>query len=109
MNLRHSYSEADAIFQALGDPTRRALLAELVRKPASVSELARKLDITKTAVGQHLAMLERCSLARSRKTGRVRTCEFDPEGLRVIADWIDFHRAEWAGRLDRLGSILADE
>jgi DNA-binding transcriptional ArsR family regulator len=100
---------ADAVFHALGDPTRRAIVGRLVRRPATISELADALSITKTAVGQHIALLERCALARSSKLGRVRTCEFDPGGFLVLQDWIDYHRSEWTDRLDRLRDVIAED
>lgn len=99
-------ARADAIFFALGDTTRRNILSRLLRGPASISELAEHAAITKTAVGQHMSLLQDCSLASSEKRGRVRTCRFDPAGLRTLQDWIDYHREEWTGRLDRLGDIL---
>ncbi|WP_222931866.1 ArsR/SmtB family transcription factor [Sphingomonas sabuli] len=98
----------DALFHALGDPTRRGMLAMLARRTASVSELADHLSISKTAVGQHLAVLEGVSLARSAKKGRVRTCEFDVQGLATLQEWIEFHRREWGDRLDRLDTLLED-
>ena len=102
-------SGADAVFNALGDPTRRAMIAALSARPASVSELAERLSITKTAVGQHLAVLEGCRLASSAKTGRVRTCRIDPRGFALASDWVDFHRRQWDDALDRLGNVLADK
>ncbi len=99
-------SQVDRLFHALGDPTRRALIAHLVKGPLSVSDLANALDITKTAVGQHLMLLEGCSLAKSRKVGRVRVCNFEPKGLALLQDWVAFHRNEWNARLDRLERLL---
>jgi DNA-binding transcriptional ArsR family regulator len=101
-------SQVDLLFQALGDPTRRALIGQLVKGPRSVSDLARFLDVTKTAVGQHLTLLERCRLAQSRKVGRVRVCSFEPAGLAVLQDWVAYHRQEWDARLDRLGRLLEE-
>ena len=100
---------ADAVFNALGDPTRRAMIAALSFSPASVSELAAQLDITKTAVGQHLAILEGCHMASSAKVGRVRTCRVDPRGLRLASDWVEFHRRQWDDALDRLGDMLDED
>ena len=96
----------DATFQALADPTRRAIIERLSRRPASVSELARPLEMTLPAVMQHLAVLEQSGLVRSRKTGRVRTCEINPAGLAQAGRWIERRRLEWERRLDRLGEYL---
>src|SRR5215218_3183805 len=99
----------DLVFHALGDPTRRKLVEQLSRGPASASELAKPLGITLAAVVQHLQVLERSGLVRTQKVGRVRTCRIDPAGLSIAAEWIADRRALWERRLDRLGDILAEE
>jgi DNA-binding transcriptional ArsR family regulator len=96
----------DLAFQALADPTRRAMLAHLSRGPASVSDLARPFSMSMPAVMQHLAVLEASGLVRSQKRGRVRTCRIDPQGLQRVEDWINTRRREWEQRLDRLGHYL---
>ena len=97
----------DQVFQALGDPTRRALLARLGEGPMSVTHLARPLDISLAAVVQHLQVLERSGVIRSTKVGRVRTCRLEPRGLDLAARWIEERRQLWERRLDRLGDFLA--
>ncbi|MEA1650648.1 ArsR family transcriptional regulator [Nitrospirillum amazonense] len=99
-------SPLDLTFQALADPTRRALVERLVRGPASVSELAQPLKMSLPAVMQHLAVLESSGLVRSEKVGRVRTCRIDAAQLSLAEQWINQRRMEWAGRLDRLGRYL---
>ena len=71
----------DRVFQALADPSRRAMVERLSRGPASVSELARPLDMTLAGVVQHLQVLEASGLVRSEKVGRVRTCRIEPAAL----------------------------
>ncbi|WP_354309386.1 ArsR/SmtB family transcription factor [Sphingomonas trueperi] len=100
-------SKVDLLFHALGDSNRRRMVDRLADGPASVSELAAVLAVSKTAIGQHLAVLEEAQLARSTKVGRVRTCQFDPAGLAPLQDWIDYHRQEWNGRLDRLDDLVS--
>lgn len=95
-----------ALFDALGDPTRRAMIALIARGPTTVSALAAPLAITLTAVGQHLRVLEAAGLAMSEKRGRARYCRLRPEGLHAIEDWARSCRTEWEARLDRLGSVL---
>ena len=97
----------DLAFQALADPTRRAMVERLARGPASVSELAGPIDMSLPAVMQHLAVLEASGLVRSQKTGRVRTCRINPETLSLAEQWINGRRLEWEQRLDRLGDYLA--
>jgi DNA-binding transcriptional ArsR family regulator len=99
----------DRLFHALGDPTRRAILARLVSGPASVSRLAEPLGITLTAVTQHLQILEEAELVHTEKLGRVRTCRIESAGFRDLEKWIRDHRTAWERKLDRLGEILAEE
>jgi DNA-binding transcriptional ArsR family regulator len=97
----------DRLFQALADPTRRAIVDRLSRGPATVSELARPLPMSLPAVVQHLRVLEAGGLVRSVKAGRVRTCRLDPVALRAAERWIAARRGAWERRLDRLGVYLA--
>jgi DNA-binding transcriptional ArsR family regulator len=98
----------DLAFQALADPTRRIMVERLSQGAASVSELARPLDMTLSAVVQHLAVLEASGLVRSEKVGRVRTCRIEPAALRSAERWISERRASWERRLDRLGDFLSE-
>jgi len=101
------YQPVDDVFRALGDPTRRALVERLGEGAATVSQLAQPLDMTLSAVVQHLGVLESCGLVRSDKVGRTRTCRLEPAGLELAQDWFAGQRAQWARRLDRLGEVLA--
>src|SRR5437899_928577 len=98
----------DGVFHALGDPTRRAIIDKLSKGPLSVSRLAAPLDITLTAVVQHLQILEENGLVHTEKVGRVRTCRIEPAGFSVLEQWIRDHRSTWERRLDRLGDLLAE-
>lgn len=102
-------AELDLVFQALADPTRRGMVERLTRGPASVSELARPLDMSLPAVMQHLQVLETSGLVRSEKVGRVRTCRIEPASLRQAEGWITQRRTTWERRLDRLGEVLAQD
>ena len=99
----------DRVFHALGDPTRRSIVERLGRKPHTVSDLAGPLQITVTAVSQHLLVLEKSGLVRTEKVGRVRTCRIEPKGLSVLENWIGTQRSMWERKLDRLGDFLAEE
>lgn len=101
------YQPVDDVFRALGDPTRRELVERLVKGPVTVSGLAQPLDMTLSAVVQHLAVLESCGLVHSKKIGRTRTCYLEPAGLQLAQDWFAGQRAAWERRLDRLGEVLA--
>jgi DNA-binding transcriptional ArsR family regulator len=99
----------DDVFHALGDPTRRGIVERLGEGPATVSQLAEPLDITLSAVVQHLAVLETARLVSSEKVGRIRTCRLEQTGLRLASDWFAGQRAAWERRLDRLGDVLAED
>ena len=101
--------QLDVIFQALSDPTRRYMVEQLSRAPASVSELARPLPVSLPAVVQHLQVLEASGLVRSEKVGRVRTCRIDPDVLTAAQSWIDRQKAIWEQRFDRLEKFLQEE
>jgi len=101
------HQQLDQMYQALADPTRRGMVERLSRGPASVSELARPLPMSLSAVVQHLAVLEASGLVRSQKVGRVRTCRIEPAALSLAEQWIAERRASWERRLDRLGDYLA--
>ncbi len=96
----------DLVYSALADPTRRAMIAQLVRGPASVSDLARPLKMSLPAVSQHLKVLEDSGLVASRKVGRVRTCRLDPRRLDAAQSWIAEQRSLWESRLDRMDELL---
>lgn len=97
------------MFQALGDPTRRGMVERLSRGPASVSELAKPLAMSLSAVVQHLKILEGSGLVRSEKLGRVRTCHLESTALQAAERWICERRSQWERRFDRLGDFLAEQ
>jgi len=99
----------DLVFQALADPTRRAIVERLGRGPATVSQLALPFAMSLPAVVQHIHVLEASGLVRSEKVGRVRTCRMDSLALGTAERWIADRRTTWERRLDRLGDVLAGE
>jgi DNA-binding transcriptional ArsR family regulator len=101
-------AQLDRVFQALADPTRRAVLERLGSGPAAVSELAQPFKMALPSFSQHLAVLEECGLVRSRKAGRVRTYHLAPQRLAVAEHWLSAQRTKWECRLDQLDTFLAD-
>ena len=94
--------ETERLFQALGDGSRRAIVEYLGREgAASVSRVARQLQISVPAVAQHLKVLEWSGLVRTAKFGRARSCRLDPEGFRPIERWIRDCRSGWNQRFER--------
>ncbi len=90
------------IFQALSDPTRRAMLARLGQGAVPVSELARPTGLALPTVMRHLAVLEGAALIATEKTGRTRMCRARPETLAATEGWLADQRALWEARTDRL-------
>lgn len=106
--MRKKPVDIGRIFDALGDPTRRAIVERLRHCPLSVSTLAGPLRITLTAVGQHLQVLEETGLVYTEKVGRIRTCRLEPTGFLALHHWVQDHRSTWDRGLDRLGDLLAE-
>jgi DNA-binding transcriptional ArsR family regulator len=105
--MLNQQASLDMMFQALADPSRRAMVERLCRGPASVSELAEPLEMSLPAVLQHLQLLEASGLIKTEKVGRVRSCSVQSKALRRAEDWIIARRNTWERRFDRLGAYLA--
>lgn len=104
MNL--SPGQLDTLFQALGDPTRRAMLERLARGPATVTELAAPFDMALPSFLGHVGRLEAAGLVTTAKAGRVRTVTLVPGAFTPVRGWLDDQRALWEGRLDRLDAYV---
>jgi DNA-binding transcriptional ArsR family regulator len=101
------YSEQlNVIFQALADPTRRAVLGRLGEGPASVGELARPFDMALPSFMKHIHALENSGLIRTRKEGRVRTCAIEKKPFSAAEAWLSAQRTLWEGRTDRLEQFV---
>ena len=98
-----------ALFNALSDPTRFAVVEQLVNGSASVSELAAPHQMAGPSFLKHLNVLEQAGLVTSEKAGRVRTVSLAPGALQTIEDWVRAHRSNWERRLDRLGKFLEED
>lgn len=94
-----------AVFQALADPTRLAIVGVLGRGPATVSALAAPFPMALPSFMKHLWVLERCGVIRSSKAGRVRTCELLPAALTQAERWLVEQRATWEARSDRMAAF----
>lgn len=101
------HQDLDAVFAAVADPTRRAILAALVRKPATVTEIAEPFPVSLNAISKHLMVLERAGLIRRKVIGREHHCSIEPKPLRQAAAWFDHYRRFWEDRLDSLERHLA--
>jgi DNA-binding transcriptional ArsR family regulator len=99
----------NAVFRALADPTRRALLSMLGEQAQPVSALTDRFDMSQPAISQHLKVLREAGLVTEHKAGRNRIYALDPEPLRHAALWLERHTDFWATRLDNLGRHLREK
>ena len=95
-----------ATFQALADPTRRAILARLALGETSVSELAEPFDISGPAISRHLKVLEGAGLISRGRDAQRRPCRLETAPLKAAGAWTDHTRQAWEARFDRLGDYL---
>ncbi|MGH2377136.1 MAG: ArsR/SmtB family transcription factor [Candidatus Limnocylindria bacterium] len=98
----------DATFQALADPTRRAILARLAKGETSVTELAKPFEMTLPAVSKHLKVLERAGLISRGRDAQWRPCRLQADRLKEAADWVGRYRVFWEESFDRLDEYLRD-
>ncbi len=106
--MANKYSPTlDTVFQALADPTRRAVISRLGQGAAAVSELADPHDMALPSFLKHIDMLERSGLVTSEKLGRKRVCTLHPEAFAAAETWIDEQKRLWTTRFDRLDALVA--
>ena len=96
----------DGIFQALADPTRRAVLGRLAQGPASISELAQPFDMALPSFMKHVRSLEQSGWILTCKRGRVRTCALERKTFAAADAWLSAQRAVWEARFDRLDALV---
>ncbi len=96
----------DSVFHALADPTRRAVIQQLTKGSASVTELAEPFDMALPSFMKHIGVLEKSGLISSSKTGRVRTCRIRPKPLNAAERWINDQTTLWEGRMERLADYV---
>ncbi|HLV11473.1 MAG TPA: metalloregulator ArsR/SmtB family transcription factor [Trueperaceae bacterium] len=100
--------DLDAVFAALADPTRRALLERLARGEATVTELAAPLDISQPAVSKHLKVLEQAGLVSVSRDGTSRPRRLEAAPLAEASAWLERYREYWEASYARLDELLAD-
>lgn len=96
----------DKVFQALADPSRRAIFESLTRGEAAVKDLTARFDISQPAVSQHLATLKDAGLVSARREGRCVYYRVEPRGMKPLIDWIAHYRAFWTEHIGRLERLL---
>ena len=98
--------DLNRVFRALGDPTRRAILAHLAQGEATVGHLSRPFDLSFAAVSKHLGVLERAGLVTREARGRERVCRINPAALDDARSWLEFHERFWTERLEALEALV---
>lgn len=101
-------TDLNRVFQALADPTRRAVLERLSIGPTAMSQLAKQFNIALSSFSQHLDVLEQCGLVRSQKSGRVRTYQIQTGPIQVAESWMSKQRETWEVRLNQLDAFLLE-
>lgn len=96
------------IFQAIADPTRRALLDRMREGEQSVTQLAEPFEMSMPAISQHLHILCDAGLVTQRKVGRMRLYRLNPEPLKQVSDWVNPYEQFWQEKLDALGKYLEE-
>jgi DNA-binding transcriptional ArsR family regulator len=104
--MKHEVTAEDKIFQALADPSRRAIFESLTQGEAAVKDLTARFDISQPAISQHLAVLKEAGLVSGRREGRRVYYRTEPSGMKPLIDWIAHYRAFWTEHLERLEQLL---
>ncbi len=107
--MAHYSDQLDGVFQALSDPTRRAVLGRLCEGPASVSTLAEPFEMALPSFMKHVRLLEESGWITTHKAGRVRTCSIERERFEAAEGWLSQQRAIWEARTDRLERFVITE
>ncbi len=106
--VKQTPGSLDRVFQALADPTRRAILERLAASPGTVTELSEPFQLSLAAVSKHLRRLERAGLVEREVVGREHHMRLRPETLADAWDWLAFHERFWNERLDALEQVLGE-
>jgi DNA-binding transcriptional ArsR family regulator len=106
MNHMVQHQPLDRVFAALADSTRRGVLTQLGRGPASVGELAEPVGMTLTGMKKHIQVLEDAGLVTTEKVGRSRQCRLGQERLDDATAWISLYQRLWERRLDGLDTFF---
>ncbi len=94
------------VFQAIADPTRRAIISLLAQKPLTLNTIAQNFTVSRPAISQHIKILSECGLVIIHQQGRERYCEARFGKLNEVSMWVDQYRKFWTSKLDALESYL---
>src|SRR4051812_24083549 len=95
-------------FQAIADPTRRAILALVAFQSMTPGAIAENFDSSRQTISKHIQILTECELLEQTQSGREIHYQFNPEKMKVLAEWIEPYRKMWEGRMDAMDSLLKE-
>jgi DNA-binding transcriptional ArsR family regulator len=102
----HNMKARRDVYQAIADPTRRAIINMIASEPHNVNAIAENFDMTRQAISLHVKILTDCGLIVIKQKGRDRYCEAQLDKLSEVSSWIDQYRQHWESRLDALENYL---
>jgi DNA-binding transcriptional ArsR family regulator len=94
------------VYQAIADPTRRAIINMIAAQPHNVNAIAEKFDVTRQAISLHIQILSDCGLIKIKKQGRDRLCEAQLSQLSQVSEWVDQYKQHWEEKLDALETYI---
>jgi DNA-binding transcriptional ArsR family regulator len=94
------------VFQAIADPTRRAISGMIALQSMNINAVAGNFDVSRTAIYKHIKILTECGLVSVKQQGRERYCEARLEKLHEVSDWVEQYRQFWIGSFDSLDNYL---
>ncbi|MFC3651818.1 ArsR/SmtB family transcription factor [Dyella humi] len=107
--VKYNSAQLDDVFQALADPTRRAMLGSLTKQPLSVGELAEPFDMSLAAASKHIKLLERAGLIERNVQGRTHLCRLNAQPMHAGMEWLRHYEQFWTQKLDALEALLRAE
>ena len=97
------------VFQAIADPTRRAIINMIAGQPLNLNAVAEQFDVSRPAISKHIKILTECGLIAIKQQGRERYCEAKLQKLNEVSEWVERYRVFWNNKLDALEDFLAQE
>ncbi len=94
------------VFQAIADPTRRAILSLLALQAMTPTAIAEHFDSTRQAVSKHIKILTECKLVKQKQSGREIYYHFNPQKMKEVDKWLEPFRAKWEDRFNQLDNVL---
>ncbi|MGO4686310.1 metalloregulator ArsR/SmtB family transcription factor [Hyphomicrobium sp.] len=107
--VEHRSKHLDDVFQALSDPTRRAIIGMLAQRPHTVTELMKPFPFTLNAISKHIKALEKAGLIDREIQGRIHLCSLNTQPMNEAYDWLGSYEKFWAGSLDKLEKLLKNK